>query len=302
MLSFHIETTSKCTLECPLCDRTWFFNKFKKRKIHEIDVDHLVSFVPRGSDILLCGNNGDPIYHSDFHRLCAKLKEKKCRIRITTNGSFRDRDWWASLAKVLDKKDIIKFSIDGLEDTNHIYRKNSDWDSIMHAISILRSHKIRLVWKFIVFKHNQHQIQDARNLSSNLGFERFVLEKSDRWLESDNMMPEAKYVDKFFEHQKKVLSDNEYRSEMKPKCLKDGAPTNDLFIDSEGDFYPCCWMGTYRYRYKSLFSGKYKKFNIANTKIETILQQEKVKQFFISTKNFKNAHECCKIQCGVNNG
>ena len=33
MVSFHIEPTSKCTLECPLCDRTWFYETFKKRFI-----------------------------------------------------------------------------------------------------------------------------------------------------------------------------------------------------------------------------------------------------------------------------
>ena len=45
MADFHIETTSKCTLECPLCDRTWFEKKFKKRLLHEIDVDTIVNFV-----------------------------------------------------------------------------------------------------------------------------------------------------------------------------------------------------------------------------------------------------------------
>jgi hypothetical protein len=41
MVDFHIEPTSKCTLECPLCDRTWFYEKFKKRKLHEINVDNI---------------------------------------------------------------------------------------------------------------------------------------------------------------------------------------------------------------------------------------------------------------------
>ena len=27
-INWHIEPTSKCTLECPLCDRTWFYEKF----------------------------------------------------------------------------------------------------------------------------------------------------------------------------------------------------------------------------------------------------------------------------------
>ena len=34
----------------------------------------------------------------------------------------------------------------------------------------------------------------------------------------------------------------------------------------------------------------------------SILENKKVIDFFNSTKDFKSAHECCKIQCGVKNG
>jgi len=51
MVSLHIEPTSKCTLECPLCDRTWFFKTFKKRLLHEIDIDRLADFVSNDTEI-----------------------------------------------------------------------------------------------------------------------------------------------------------------------------------------------------------------------------------------------------------
>ena len=53
MASFHIEPTSKCTLECPLCDRTWFYETFKKRNLHEINVDHIVKFIGVNAKISL---------------------------------------------------------------------------------------------------------------------------------------------------------------------------------------------------------------------------------------------------------
>ena len=87
-ISWHIEPTNKCILECPLCDRTWFYKKFKKRLSHEINIDQLLNFfngVPY--NINFCGNNGDPIYHSKFHELCSRLKKTGCKISIVTNGS-----------------------------------------------------------------------------------------------------------------------------------------------------------------------------------------------------------------------
>lgn len=301
MDNFDIEPTSKCTLECPLCDRTWFFKKFKKRLLHEINVEHITSFIGKNAFVNMCGNNGDPIYHSNFYKLCSEFKKNSCRLSITTNGSSRNKNWWQELSNILDSNDQVTFSIDGLSDTNKIYRKNSDWKSIMTAIEVLRISKVKLVWKFIVFSHNQHQIEEAKKMSKELGFSTFILEKSDRWLDEKDLMPDQKYIHDTFYHKEKIIKDKTYKANMLPKCLVKNTPKDRFYIDAEGNFYPCCWMGTYRYRYKSVFSPKLNKFNIATTTLKEILNNDAVKDFFNSTKYFESAHECCKIECGVSN-
>lgn len=300
---WHIEPTSKCILECPLCDRTWFYSKFKKRLNHEINIENLQKFL---SDdiytIRLCGNNGDPIYHSKFLQLCKILKEDGHILKITTNGSNKNVNWWNDLSSILTNKDEIVFSVDGLEDTNHIYRKNSNWDSIIKGIKEIKKGKVYTEWKFIVFKHNQHQINDAKKLSEKLGVNFFRLEKSDRWLDNDELKPDKKYIDSFFIHQEQVLKNKNYSTQIDPYCLINNQPKRLLYIDSEGFFYPCCWMGTYRYKHKSMFSSSISKFNIANFQSKDLLTNKEILNFFTTTKDFKSAHECCKIQCGVNNG
>ena len=261
-----------------------------------------MNFVGPNADINMCGNNGDPIYHSAFHELCQRLKNNNCKIGITTNGSAKTKKWWTDLTQILDSNDQITFSIDGLEDTNHLYRKNAKWKSIMDAVKVVNNSKSKMVWKYIVFKHNQHQINEAKDLSVKLGFDSFRLEHSDRWLGSKDMMPDAKHVDNYYEQQKLIIIDANYKTNMEPTCLNNNLPNNDLYIDAEGDFYPCCWMGTYRYKYKSVFSPKQKQFNIKDNTLSKILENKSIKEFFNSTKEFTSAHECCKIQCGVKNG
>lgn len=300
MADFHIETTSKCTLECPLCDRTWFEKKFKKRLLHEIDVDTIVNFVGKNNNLNLCGNNGDPIYHSRFLELCMKFKKNNNSLAIETNGSAKTQNWWRQVAEVLDEKDSITFAIDGLEDTNHLYRKNAKWDSIMTAVETVKGKKFKIIWKFIVFKHNQHQIKEAEQKSKELGFNKFKIIHSHRWGDRKDLMPDKEYTNNKFETQQKGITTNA-DGKMTPGCLikQDGI---QMYIDSEGDFYPCCWMGSYRYKYKSIFKPNAKKYNIANTNLESILKDIKVKEFYESTKQFTSAHECCKIQCGVKHG
>jgi MoaA/NifB/PqqE/SkfB family radical SAM enzyme len=301
-INWHIEPTSKCILECPLCDRTWFYKKFKKREIHEINIDHLLKFfngVPYA--VSFCGNNGDPIYHSKFNELCSRLKQSGCKIHITTNGSKKSADWWKKLGSMLTVDDKITFSIDGLRNTNKIYRINSDWESIINGFKIIKKHNIKTEWKFIVFRHNQHQIREAKTLSKQLGFDNFLLEKSDRWWD-ETLMPDKKFVDTKYQHQKTVITKKKLNGVMSPKCLKKGIPTDSLYIDSAGDFYPCCWTGLYAFKYKDMFDPKQKKFNIKDHNVNSILTNNKVQEFFTKIKDYESASHCCKIYCGVNNG
>ena len=302
MVSFHIEPTSKCTLECPLCDRTWFYETFKRRNLHEINVDNIVKFVGANSKVGLCGNNGDPIYHSNFLELIQKFKDNNCSLHIHTNGSAKTKAWWNKLKAMLTKDDRITFAIDGLEDTNHLYRKNAKWNSIMTAIDTLKDRLFKMTWQFIPFKHNQHQIFEAGNLSKTLGFDEFKLLQSDRWLGKKDLMPDREYADNYYKTQQEVLINPEFSLDMQPKCLKNNLPSQSLYVDAEGDFYPCCWIGTHRYKYKSLFSPRQKSFNIKDNTLNQILENKNVKEFFASTNQFTSAHECCKIQCGVKHG
>jgi MoaA/NifB/PqqE/SkfB family radical SAM enzyme len=303
LYDLHVELTSRCTLECPLCDRTWFYNKFKKRLLHQIDVSELLRFVGSNKQLYLCGNNGDPIYHPNFLNLCTKLKQQNNRLMIVTNGSAKKNKFWTLLGKILKEEDEIQFSIDGLKNTNHLYRKNSNWDQIMEAVQIMSKSTAKMTWQFIVFKHNQHQIEEARQMSKDLGFQKFVLYSSDRWNGETDIMPDSKYINESMNQNRDIVSKNlPGKLSMKPKCIKDNKPANGLYIDSEGDFYPCCWMGTYRYKYKSIFDPKHSRYNIKNNSLDAILSQKSVREFFDSTKQFTSAHDCCKIQCGVKNG
>lgn len=300
---WHIEPSGKCTLACPGCDRTIFYNRFKKRETNDINIDHMIKFFKdqKNLKVNMCGNNGDPIYHKQFHKFCKQLKDLDAELVITTNGSHRKRSWWIDLVNILDSRDTIRFSIDGLQDTNHLYRVNSDWSSIMDAVDVCNNpKKVRTSWKFIPFKHNQHQIHQAEALSKELGFDEFKLNPSDRWWD-DTFKPDESLVDPIYKHQLDVVENQEKTKNkiMKPFCLNQkGKPQNHLYIDSDGDFYPCCYQGLYAYRYKDVFDPRQKKYNIADTTAEQILKTPEVGRFFESTKNYESASLCCKIYCG----
>lgn len=167
----HLELSTRCTLACPRCMRTMrpeFFD------VQDMSLDHLEKAISshRFKALSLSGNFGDPIYHRQFHDAVGIMNNYEKGITLTTNGSRRSANWWREAVARLEDNICprVRFSVDGLEDTNGIYRVNSKWDDIMDAMEIVAgSPKIIGQWKFIVFKHNQHQIEEARSLARDIG-------------------------------------------------------------------------------------------------------------------------------------
>jgi MoaA/NifB/PqqE/SkfB family radical SAM enzyme len=180
--SLHLELTSRCTLVCPRCRRTMHPSEYKVNDLALTFIKNRItrSNFPNARHIIISGNYGDPIYHRQFHQVIKHLKDEKFWLKIDTNGSFRNRLWWLETSLILEKRDRLTFSIDGLSDTNEVYRIGSRWKDIMEAVEILRG-KVFLQWKFIVFNHNEHQIIEASTFAREMGFDEFKLVRSDRF-------------------------------------------------------------------------------------------------------------------------
>jgi MoaA/NifB/PqqE/SkfB family radical SAM enzyme len=96
------------------------------------------------------------------------------RIFISTNGSGRNEKYWRRLAELLKPNDVVEFAVDGLEDTNHIYRVNAKYDTIINGMQWLKKYgKCNVGWRFIVFEHNYHQVEQAKEQAKLLHLDRF---------------------------------------------------------------------------------------------------------------------------------
>lgn len=133
--------------------------------------------------ISFCGTFGDPIMNNDLIDMCEYIKNSKSSmdVRIHTNGSARNAAWWKRLVESLPVQHEIVFALDGLEDTQHLYRIGTSFKKIIANAQTVIDNGGRAVWMFIKFKHNEHQIAEAKMLSYNLGFADFVLKNTRRF-------------------------------------------------------------------------------------------------------------------------
>lgn len=199
--TIEFDITSSCQASCLNCfrgiahDNVFYRNNMMKYDTHlSLDgMEKVMSYknMDPQVEIQFIGLAGDPCSHPNFIEMIkiARRLVPNCFIIIHTNGGMREPEWWKELAHALDnsygerrltlrphhvREHQCVFSIDGLQDTNHIYRRNVIWEKVMENAKAYINEKVaRAQWKFIKFPWNKHQVKEARKLAQLMGFDAF---------------------------------------------------------------------------------------------------------------------------------
>ena len=287
--SVELELTSRCNAACPQCARnnnggttvstlpldTWTIENIKKAFVPD--------FVKQLKQFYLCGTYGDPMIAKDVIPTIKYLKSINPNMRIGahTNASLRTTKFFTELAGVID---FLGFGIDGLEDTNHLYRRKCNWKKIINNAKAFIDAGGVAEWDFIVFEHNQHQVKQAEELSKRLGFAKFNVKKTGRFMDYDHTYSpslEVKDTNDNVEYTIDVPTDPAYINsaykvieskdvvEYKHKtCIKCNSQKNQhIYIGADANVYICGWLHDRMYPDKTL--GSYDNITILN-KVKTM--------------------------------
>jgi hypothetical protein len=290
----HLEPTNICTLKCPGCARTRFINQWPNHwKNHSLDKQVLLRFLDielSGIHIDLCGNYGDPIYHPDLAGLIHDLKNRGAVISIVTNGGHRKQSWWQELVKELSPDDLVTFSIDGVPENFTQYRINGDWPTTQDAIKVCVESPCKTAWKFIPFSYNENNIEQARQISQDLGIDQFQISHSDRFDEQTmHFKPNEKHTGPRWSNQQNWKQSRSIKK-INPKC------NNGLshYISAEGYYMPCCFIGDHRFYYKTQFGKNRKQYAIDTVTLSEILNDPTMNGFYDNL----NEQSVCQFNCG----
>lgn len=334
------EITSACNAACPQCPRNYFGSYvWKNLPIVQIDLNWVKRHLPADvwkniKKVDFCGTYGDPILNNDLIKIVKWLKEinPSLQIVIKTNGGIKTTNWWATLGNVLGTNDYVIFGIDGLEDTNHIYRRRVNYQTVISNAEAFISAGGRAFWSFIVFKHNQHQVEQAKQIAKNLGFEDFIIKKTWRFV-NKNHEYQSQYpvyntdgnLEYFIEPptDKQYLNDGYQKIDFirhKYKNFKtylnqttidcNNKRIKKIYITSEGYVFPCGWLHDRMYGFeaeqhsdhKLLYkiidqAGGISTIDLNQTPIDQIVNGNFFDIFQQSWTN-QNRLERCSVICG----
>ena len=150
------------------------------------------------------------------------------------------------------------FSIDGLEDTNHLYRQDVEWNKIMDRVKWFIDAGGYATWKWIPFLHNKHQEEETRALSKELGFKEFQVEDHGRkygpvldkdanithWiLPADGSRQPSTYDVPAGINRYKKTHENFFPEEKVYEIDCEHETRSTVYIDAQGRIGPCCYQG-----------------------------------------------------------
>lgn len=230
----HLEPTDVCQAACPLCARETDIN-FRKDLQHHLD-PYIISKVFGNDQIaslnkmFMCGIYGDPAagkYTLDIYRAFRSINPNIV-LGMNTNGGIQNTQWWQELGSIMNQsQDYVVFSIDGLIDTNSIYRKNVNWDKLMLNAKAFIKAGGAAHWDMLVYKHNQHQVDECEQLARDMGFKWFRAKVSKRGFTNGLESPIG------------WLNPRVQGTKINCHALND----QSAYIDAKGNLSPCCWLG-----------------------------------------------------------
>jgi sulfatase maturation enzyme AslB (radical SAM superfamily) len=268
----QLEITNYCNAACPYCERGIYPNEELNNT--NISIKTLKKFFngnewPNLNQIHLCGNVDEPTIHPNFFDVIDYLLtvNNTCWITISTNGGARNEEFWKKLASY-DRVRVL-FGIDGLNDTNHLYRINVNWDALMRNVKSYISNGGTASWQFIVFDHNQHQIEEAKTLASTMKFIDFKIISSNRNRDpvlkkpatqiipkpikfyDGHSAPSLKVINKALSIKKEqVKTVSGITCAAKPHSglnfFSNDGTLGNIYMTYKGNVYPCCWVASKR--------------------------------------------------------
>lgn len=186
---YQLEITSYCNAACPQCPRNENGRGLNKRMplCHldrsVIDRAFTSELCNRLRQVFFCGSYGDPIMHPDFLDILRDFRKKNPTLWLYfhTNGGVHESEYWAEIARIMAGYGQIDFGIDGLEDTLHLYRRNVKYSKVIENAQAFIRAGGRAQWNFIVFRHNEHQVNEVKRLGKELGFFNVLIRKTGRF-------------------------------------------------------------------------------------------------------------------------
>jgi len=242
-VSISVEPTTSCNLRCPECPSGLRQFTRPQGKIELVAFNRIIDQLKGGLSYLLLYFQGEPLMLPGFFELVEYARENKVYTATSTNGHYLDDE---NARRVVESRlDRLIISVDGTDqDTYEQYRKGGDLEKVKEGVRNLVRWKKELnskspfiIIQFLVFKNNEHQIQEIRQLAKNLKADRVELKSAQvyDYQNDKDLIPENPKYARYIKDSKGLWK---LKKPMRNRCFR---MWSGAVITWDGRVVPCCF-------------------------------------------------------------
>jgi radical SAM protein with 4Fe4S-binding SPASM domain len=273
-----IEPSETCSLNCRFCPTG------RRRKEREPVLMSPKTFKLAAEPLVDClyeaylYNWGEPFDNPTIWEYIKFMSDRKVKTIVSTNLNLPGKGDVESIIK--SGLDTLIVSIDGTtEETYRLYRSGGDFGRTMETLkSIIKEKRINnlkrpfIIWQFVVFSHNEHQIDEAIDLAKQIGVDQITFLPTSPHMEKEIFNTEQQRIsevtgilpkDERFHLYTGSRGEGKLRRRSDCTMLWDG-----ITIRTDGGVAPCC----------SSYFARYDFGNVHNEHILEIWNNQKYQE------------------------
>jgi len=239
--SYFIDPINICNLRCPLCPTGRGVLARPRGRMPLQDLRRIVDETAPYTFRIELYNWGEPLLHPDIMEMIRYASDKRIAVGLSSNLNHLEPETARHL--VHSGLSQLVVSIDGAsQETYAAYRRQGQLDRVLANLRLLLETRAEagsdrpfIIWRMLVGKHNEHDVEAVRQLAHELGVDGFVTDvlyvdtrdpkQIQEWLPTNEQYRPASY--------RKEQPQNQW------DC-------NDLWesmvINWDGGVAPCCWL------------------------------------------------------------
>lgn len=247
--AYSIEPTGICNLKCPECPTGLGLVKRNASVINPQLYTSVISQIRDTASYLMLYLQGEPFINPNLFKMIESASQSRIYTCISTNGHYLDETNAARI--VTSGLDRIIISLDGTTAETYIqYRLGGSFQVVLSGIRNLveakRSQKSRtphIILQFIVFKHNQHQLNDFKKLARSLWVDSVSIKTAQlyHFEQGNERMTELNRFSRYQMSNGRVV----LKKKLRNRCRRLWSVG---VITSDGIMAPCCYDKNADYR------------------------------------------------------
>jgi radical SAM protein with 4Fe4S-binding SPASM domain len=241
-ISYSIEPTNHCNLQCPECPSGLGALTRPLGLLKTDDFKKLIDEISDTGFYIQLFFQGEPYINKNLPEMISYAQSKNIYISISTNGHFVNEK---NVDYVLDNApDKLIFSVDGLDEESYQqYRVGGTFEQADNGLrALIKRKKERglrkpfVEFQFIVMKQNEHQLEVVKKYCNEVGVDKLVF----KTMQISSYNNAVKFLPSNKKYRRYVIENNSFRikSEIKNHCF---ALWRTSVITWDGRVVPCCF-------------------------------------------------------------